>query len=431
MRTSRFYSAGSVALIVAMLGVIACEKDPPVGPNSDASVDASLDASVIADADASLGDGAVDAWVGDGGPPPSTQYDFCALPFFKLPIDGSITDVIACDIWGDRFVTSRYTGLEASEGRNVFVFDFSACVEYKLTENANAVARAIREDIVIWEDKSPVVDPPENYCNTVYLYDLGEWSRRLLFSKPFCTNRMATNGEVLVFRQGVESSQSYYSLNRYHLADQTIQEIVPAYGPAPFYDPFAFDLHDRQLVFAARYNDPQAIGSDIFYYDVETGVATHVATSLEEYQYSPRIWGDWAIWESSYWSVGPPHRQVLYNLGTGEERVVIDNDGSATHGVIHQSLVAYTTSRYAPQVAMYPADMELYDIDSGVYRRITTEPGNLRAVELFFPWLVAAVDLGIDAWHQDWYVLNLVALGLVDEQGHVIEGGPVVDQPAP
>jgi hypothetical protein len=78
---------------------------------------------------------------------------------------------------------------------------------------------------------------------------------------------------------------------------------------------------------------------------------------------------------------------------------------------------------------MYPADLEVYDIDTGAYRRITTSPGGLRAVRFFSPWLLASDKLGPNAVGDDWHMLNLERLGVVDETGHVIEGPPVLDPP--
>jgi hypothetical protein len=404
-----------LAVVACIIG--ACEKNPAAGV--DSGVDGALDADaapVVPDADAR---------VGDGAPPEAIPFGGCDQAFIKLPIDGSLVEFAGADVWGDRVVVSLYKGL----GRNIHLFDLAGCNEYRLTDRAMAFGPTLHESSVFWIDETKPEDLPPTYRTTTYRYDLDDWMVEPLFALEFGTSQIQSNGAVAAFSQSGDESISSYSLNLYDLETGIVEQIVPPIGPAPAYKVDSFSINDHWLVFTAFSNAPGAEGRDVFVHDLNTSVTTHVESTLAERQNLVKVWGEYAVWSNSIYASAPPHTLVLYHLLTGNEQVIVEDDGSATMGLIHRNLVAYTTDRYQTGYHMYPADIEVYDIETGAYRRITTFPSDLRAIRLYYPWLLAIDYLEITSSHQDFYVINLERLGITDVTGHVLEGDPVLEPP--
>ena len=56
-----------------------------------------------------------------------------------------------------------------------------------------------------------------------------------------------------------------------------------------------------------------------------------------------------------------------------------DDEYTECGGTVHENLVVWTTSKYRPDQGQTwdPADIEIYDIDTGVFRRVTTRSSML------------------------------------------------------
>lgn len=414
----------AILLLVFLGALAACREASPPGGERDGGRDAGADAADSRPDALPLKDAAPPR---DSEPPVGIPHDFCHLPFFQLPIDGNLEEVLGADVWGDRVVISKYKGLESELGRNIHLFDLGSCTEYRLTYQRNAAVPIIRENTVFWVDFLMPEDAPPDHVNAVYRYSLSSWREEMLFSYPVGTRYIHANETVLAFSQGVDPQAEYFSLNVYDLRSGLVNEIVPARPPAPYFLVDWHHLGDRYLVFTSYTDDPRSEGRDVFVHDLETGLTAHVPSTFAERQNLPRVWGNHAVWSSSIYRSAPPHRLVLYHIPTGEELDIVSGDGAATAGKIHKNLVVYTTDRYYGMTyTMYPADLEIYDINTGVYRRITTMSAGLRAFRFFFPWVLVHDNIGS---MRDWYVLNLVSLGVTDEDGNVIPGEPVLDPP--
>jgi hypothetical protein len=204
------------------------------------------------------------------------------------------------------------------------------------------------------------------------------------------------------------------------------RELAPA-GSKPGY----FDISDRYVTWSAYTTDPQSTGKDVFFYDLETHSATHIDYTYERYQYDVSISGPWMTWYSSDVWVTPPYHLYLYNVETDERIALAENDRTGCYGTVHQNLVAWTTGKYREDQdpGIRPADIEVYDIDTGISRRVTTRPSMLRQVQVFFPYLIIVDVLGQERNMDDYYVAHLVRLGITDAQGHVIAGEGVLEPP--
>lgn len=106
------------------------------------------------------------------------------------------------------------------------------------------------------------------------------------------------------------------------------------------------------------------------------------------------------------------------------------DEAGITKGAIHENLVAWQTTRYMSDVqhmGEVDSDTVFYDISSGVKRRVTTRESRLRVHHVYHPYLLFGRSFG--SGRSEYYVANMVQLGVVDATGHVIEGDGVLEPP--
>jgi hypothetical protein len=74
--------------------------------------------------------------------------------------------------------------------------------------------------------------------------------------------------------------------------------------------------------------------------------------------------------------------------------------------------------------------MELYDIDLGLSRRLTTQEGPIAPTAISSPYLLIIRLLFLyDTFMNDYYIANLEALDVIDGSGVLIPGSPVITPP--
>jgi hypothetical protein len=86
---------------------------------------------------------------------------------------------------------------------------------------------------------------------------------------------------------------------------------------------------------------------------------------------------------------------------------------------------------WATHGQLNPSDIEIYDIQTGLSRRVTSQPSNFRAYGLAHPYLILMhrLNLSQSFLMNDFYVANLVALGITDVDGRVLPGDGVLGPP--
>ncbi|MDY0003117.1 MAG: hypothetical protein RBU30_17590, partial [Polyangia bacterium] len=197
----------------------------------------------------------------------------------------------------------------------------------------------------------------------------------------------------------------------------------------------SFELSERYLVWAAYVQDPdpQSQGRTVLYKDLETGEVTAVEASKPRLQYHVRTHGDYILWEGGDVYLEPPSHLMLHHIPTGDSTIITELEGTNPLGDVHGRVVALSTTHYRTdgQLTFWPSDVALYDIDSEVMRRVTVQSGYLRAMRLSDQHLLVAEFTGPSPQSWNWYLLDLRQLGLVDEEGHVLEGEPVFDPSEP
>jgi hypothetical protein len=119
---------------------------------------------------------------------------------------------------------------------------------------------------------------------------------------------------------------------------------------------------------------------------------------------------------------------MVHNLETEESIMLLEEDYSVSVTPIRGGLVAYNTSRYSGINGRSPTDVELYDVETRITRRITSDSGRFWAARIDPPYLLLALSHG-PALRYDLYVANLEMLGVLTPEGRLIPGEGVLVSP--
>lgn len=405
----------SALTILAVAAVICrCEHS---ASSADGDSDAASEASVPPEA--GLPDAGLDGQV----LPDATQHDFCGEALFKLPIDGQTEATYGLDIWDEHVIWAKENTSSGTPQSDIYLLNLSTCVESVLTNGAEAFGPSIHNEDIYWYDIS---DSPNDYCSELYHYSLGTGEASRLTTTAGCEQLTASVGRYLAYSYQATVTEPP-SLRLWDLMSGSDIEVSPSWTniQADY-----FKASDNNLVWVAYTQDPLSIGRDVFYRDLWAGETHHIDASYDDHQYFPFIWQEWITWQDMAGYVQYPSAITLYNLVTQERIQIVSDDHAAIVAPIRDGLVAYNTSRYSGTNLQDPSDLEVYEVETGLTRRITAFAGNFRVLSIDPPFMLLTVVLHLpDNRKNDYYIANLEALGVIDSQGSLIPGGPVITPP--
>ncbi len=148
------------------------------------------------------------------------------------------------------------------------------------------------------------------------------------------------------------------------------------------------------------------------YTDLATGDVTRISTAPGLTFVAPSVWGDWLVWSDE--REGTPNVYAR-DLRTEVDHQLTDDGYAHEWPILHGSIACWRTDRYSQGNGW---DLLLHDMDTGVERRLTYEsrpdwkPGYVQA-----GWITYADGVRSEA---KAYAEDLVALGLVDEDGSLL-----------
>jgi len=388
-------------------------------------------------------DAAVEAGPGDGGldavvcrnygrvrpmpwPPPGRDYDFCDQVFFKLPLDmwdqGSTGSV---RLHGGRLVYYAWDASLSAAPSNIYYFDLEACRQYEVAWQYPQDASIA----LVWGNKLaakwslPCADSP----NYFFLVDLDTWDLEQITTDAtdVGSGAAAYNGRYLAADKAWELPDGgYRRLTRVVDLETAQEQVVAEQRRYPDYM-WATDDYFAWIEFGDR-----GYGRWAVWYDPDAGEKHVIEETVEEYQEYVYAWGNKIVghWGEIY-QIGPYHVWV-YDVATGDFQEVAIEQGIPFPEIWRNVLVMRTTKYAADPHTGYPVDIVLKDLETGVERRITREAGYVFLPGGFDPpWLVIGVYGG---WpHHTYWMLNVYEAGLIDADGHVIPGDPVIDPPTP
>ena len=384
------------------------------------------------EADAQVDAGFVDvedAKVVDASPPMpdgSTQHDFCDQPFFKLPIDGPTQATYQLTIWKDKIVYS-VTSPDDINKKDIHLMDLSSCVEKQISYSGKAAGPIMDDEKIVWLDYRNMSEDPY-HCTDYYMYDLSLEKEERLTENPECNGEFALFGDYFAFKKAESTTLNIKDLylTKYGSGEEKI--IVPG-----AWLPISPDLSERYLVFGAQTEDSTSMGRDAYYYDLQEESLHRVTETSDVFCQGTIAWGDWMIYAGNYFPSQMPFRVGLYNMPEKRHIALSPEEDAIPSIALHENLAAWTTVMYSGTHYTGPRDIELYDVKQETNRRITKHSGGMGVRTLFFPYLVAmdARYYNGNRLQNDFYVANLVKLGITDEDGNLLPGEGVIEQPEP
>jgi len=379
------------------------------------------------DADVSVDDArpTVDARPGADARPEGIPYDFCSLPFMKLPIDGQGGEMTVGIHLDSHYVVYLTRPAPYERPMEVRMMDLETCLEYQLTNGSEALMVWNAGDHVYYTDTPR--EPYTELVRHIYHYDVGTWTERQITNGQFGEIDVRGTEDYLLFKRfdNYDTLPAPKSLILHILATGEERALAPSWASAGYYD-----VDGHRAVYAGFTDDPQSEGRDVFMHDILQNETHHIDTTYAGNQ-------SWAIIDGNHIAYTVTDRYgagegslMLYHIPTAEEELVSGPEPAGGWAAMDGTLLAYNTNRYQAVPTGFPSDIELFDIDSGVKRRVTAAPSNLRAFYMSFPYLLMIDWLLLeDRTINDYYVAHLVRLGITDEQGHVLPGDGIILPP--
>jgi hypothetical protein len=408
----------SFALLAVSAGACRCEEQPA---GEDAGPDASDGALPDARLQDARPDARTDARTDAQVLPDATQHYFCDEPFFKLPIDGITERTVGISMQGHRIAWTKRLVSDPDKISDIHLLDLGSCIERQITSGFRAGRVHLHGNHLVWDDLRDGYQP---WCGEIYHHDIILQTTQRLTETFQCEIEPKSNGRHIAYRR-METDIDAPSLRLLDRQTGIDIELSPAWTNIE-----SFDLNDRYVVWVAYTQDPLSVGRDVFYHDLATGETHHIDATYQRYQYWVFLWEDWVTWQGTDAHLSGPSFLTLYNLATNEERLLLEGDYSVGSGPISGAQVVFSTSLYKGTTSVFPADIEIYDVNANDFRRLTTSDGMIAPTAISSPYLLMIRFLGLpDRFQNDFYVANLETLGVLDASGMLLPGDPVIDPP--
>ncbi len=411
----------AAALVAAWAACSGCPESAEPGP--DAKPDRLIQDASVPDADAAPMDSAlpdtapVDAQV--------VTYDFCDQAFFEIPIDTSVERVGGLTL-SDHHLAYNKTG--NGIGDHVYLFDLEACTQ-RMVFAAKAQSGSLWNDLFVYR---PMIQgaSPQTTNGDLRALDLATGNARWLTDDDYAEWGPVTNGsqvlyEVVEVHPDISDPPDDLGIFLMDLATGQTRMLVEPKLLSPYYD-----ISDRYATWSAWVDDGSpGIARDIYYMDLATNQVGRVANSAPYFTYFTKTSGDWIVYEASENYIADPWHLFAYDVATGEDLTLSEDDPARPVGFIHDNLVTWSTAKYCGATSPWPSDIALFDLDTRIQRRVTTSESRLRVDGIWFPYMVVINDLG-ERHHYELYIIHMVRAGLTDDEGHLIPGDPVIDPPS-
>jgi len=345
----------------------------------------------------------------DGGRPVGIQYDYCDQDLFKLHF-GPTEDFVSLFLHDHYVVSSRWVDYpEQNTLHDLYMLDLHECKEYMLIKapRVQAAGSMLGKEIV-GSDSSY-----ENYTSELFLYDIEQWNYTRLTFTPGSEGHPRYNGRHLIYWDGNDAPEGKCGLTLWDM--QTDEKTTLASWQSA---PEVHALSDRYAAWTAYSFDPPGYGKDVFYHDLQTSTTTRIESTGQFHTTFLDLDGDRIVWtenDNDHYNV------ILYEIETGEETHLTGDGNDHMAPLIRKNLVVFATYRYAGgRFVADPAhrDLELYDLDTGVSRRITKESTTWTPRKFDPPWLLFVKALGSHKF--EVYVMNMLKAGVIDEAGNLI-----------
>jgi len=359
-----------------------------------------------------------DSW--DATRPQGIHYDFCDQPIWQIPHEDSVRRDIYFDTINGTDLFYRVHTSARPPTDDVYYFDISTCTEYHLNDIAPPGIHLVgsygagpgRVIVVGWDDG----------WETKYqiLVDLETWNVGVLIADQpgSFVNNAQSNGTVLASFFSAVRNQGPFDLQ---ILDLETNDATSVWSGPLAYSYMA--VTDSFVLFEPVDHDPSCTSMAITHFvdldDLSQGdIPDTCVKSQHRFIGSGRRIG----YMEAQGMLPAPYTCVVMDMDTDQKWVLTQDDQSHCFGGMDGHLVFWTTARYGTsgQMTDLIGDLMVTDLDRNTERRLTSQATyGFIAHPIALPWAVFFIPRG------NYYVFNLQALGVVDQDGHLIEGPPI------
>jgi hypothetical protein len=272
---------------------------------------------------------------------------------------------------------------------------------------------SIVDSQVYWDDSRYFSGDPSDRRGEIFVFDIETWEETRLTDTPEMKAGPRGNGQYLVFLDTTGAPDGHFGLTLMDLVTSEQKSLAPWEAGAEEYH-----ISERYVVWAASSFDASSYGKDVFYYDLVTEETHHLEESMAFHVYRLSVGGSKIVWEKNdnlYYSI------MLHDIETGEDVELTDGSFDCIAPQARGNLTVWETYEYSGGTySGTPAerDVYLFDLDTGVGRRVTDQSTTWWGRAPDPPWLPIIKGYGPDT--MEVFVMNLEKAGLLDSSGHVI-----------
>ena len=357
---------------------------------------------------------------GEATPPPSVRYDFCDDPIWPIPHEAGPNLEIRMDALGDGMLAYRIRIMAPGDLHDeYYVFDIASCTEYDMTSYVSEYGffAGIGHGRIVLRDRYYINN--EDSVTKLKVVDPTTWQVDTVVSIPtgvqYTTGR--SNGQVIAYFLTRDPRTDPQKLWLY---DLDTGDSTNVWSGGLRYSYMA--VTDSFVLFEPFSNDPNCTGAITHYVDLSDLSQADIPETCEKSQHYYFGSGRRIGYLEARGALPAPYTCVVLDLDTHEKWVLTEDDKSDCAGGMDGDIVLWSTGRYRTDndPSWLIGDIMAMDLATGLQRRLTTEPRLLGAgMYMSLPYAIFYVTRG------QYYVVNLEALGIVDGDGHLIDGPPL------
>ena len=414
-------------MLLAAVGLVGCSggcRDQGAGPGPDAQVrDGALGPEAqVAEAD-------VDVWQPPSEGPPAVLRHWCDKPLVRFPYEWRLGGFVQP---GGGWLYVGWGYRRDMSNLHMRLLNLDTCVEYALVPewwqvcDFTTYVGLSHERFVVSGEKCP----ENGSASDLFVVDLATWEVSAFRPSPdLWEDGLDVNDRYVVYKTRYIPDNPSQIREYVFIADLETGEATELLEQGWSVH---FSISDRYLVWSNNDN--------IYYLNLETWEQERIEEPVPRAQVLPKTDGDLAVWMETDDPEAGPFDMVVYHLDTGEREVVAEDvalPGVLPFVQLSRDLVLYSTGENVTQEDLERGpvwDLVLYDVRTGVRRRLTSAPMYIGPADGAFhaPWLPFDIlDHEGRLECGGMYLANLERLGVVDSQGRLLEGGPVFEPPCP
>ena len=422
---------GATTLFCLLAIGCSCSKKPN-GKKQDAGLDARADA----DADASQGDAgpdaARDASAADAGPVDAFVYHDCMAPL-------EVEEITAGELYQIPVVEQDFHGGFGWNGRYLVQADYRCPGELHLSQDLYVIdMQTMEEELIVargWGQTSPSLqddnfvytdfsyfvenDPNSNHRAELILHNLltHEETRLTDSNHGKATPRFNGSHVVFIHYEQVYPVTEGATLRLLDIA--TSEETVLATEEQGITSSNIWAINTEYVAWRAVPEGEPSGAWDVFLHHIPTAQTSRLHTPTDSI-FNVRLSSDKILWterRNGYWGV------YARDLETMTEQIVASGSSDKVLGTVGANVVSWQD--YERSGCSFPCsvlDIVAKDLETGVQRRLTEEPGRWGLNVSECPWALRRESDSSSSFRL--YLWDMIAAGVLDQNCHLIACDP-------